>query len=102
MAAAPVPALTPRRRLRDQRALAASLLAGALSGPAAAAEPQQGIEQALGAAQQSQRGVMLFVQGQSVAGSVLRIEPGAWVELRSAQYGRIVLRLDRIDGLAHP
>jgi hypothetical protein len=42
------------------------------------------------------------VQGQQIGGGVLRIEPGQWVEMRSQQYGKIIVRLDRIDGLAQP
>ena len=55
----------------------------------------------LAQAQQEKKGVTLYVQGQTVGGGVVRIEPGQWVELRSQQYGRIIVRLDRIDGLAH-
>jgi hypothetical protein len=61
----------------------------------------KGIEQALSQAQQEKKGVTLYVHGQSIGGAVVRIEPGQWVELRSQQFGRIIVRLDRIDGLAH-
>jgi hypothetical protein len=37
-----------------------------------------------------------------VGGAVTRIEPGQWVELRNQQYGHIIVRLDRIDGVAMP
>lgn len=69
---------------------------------AQAAEPQRGIEQALATAQQEKKGVTLTVGGQTVAGGVVRIEPGQWVEMRSQQYGRIVVRMDRIDAVAMP
>jgi hypothetical protein len=59
------------------------------------------IEDTLKSAQEAKRGVVLFVTGQSVAGAVVRVEAGQWVELRSQQYARIVVRLDRIDGVAH-
>lgn len=72
------------------------------SGAAQAAEAIQGIEQALATALQDKRGITLYVNGQTIAGAVTRIEPGQWVELRNQQYGRIIVRLDRIDGIAAP
>ena len=71
-------------------------------GSASAAEPANSIEQMLGAAQQEKRSVMLYVGGQAIGGAVLRIEPGRSVELRNQQYGRIVVRLDRVDAVAQP
>lgn len=79
--------------------LAAGVLAPA---PAGAADALKGIEQALAAAQADKKGVTLYVQGQQIGGGVVRIEPGQWVEMRSQQYGKILVRLDRIDGLAQP
>ena len=67
-----------------------------------ATEPANNIEQMLGAAQQEKRSVMLYVGGQAIGGAVLRIEPGRSVELRNQQYGRIVVRLDRVDAVAQP
>ena len=46
--------------------------------------------------------LQLYVAGQTLGGAVVRIEPGQWVELRNQQHGRIVVRLDRIDGVAMP
>ncbi len=71
--------------------------------PALAAEPAaKGIEQALATAQQEKKGVMLSVAGQNIGGGVVRIEVGQWVEMKSQQYGRIVVRLDRIDAVMVP
>lgn len=80
--------------------LAAMLVLGA--GSTNAAEPANNIEQMLGTAQQEKRSVMLYVGGQAIGGAVLRIEPGRSVELRNQQYGRIVVRLDRVDAVAQP
>jgi hypothetical protein len=33
---------------------------------------------------------------------VVRVQPGTSVELRTQEFSRIVLRLDRIDGVALP
>lgn len=70
--------------------------------PALAAEPVKGIEQVLATAQQEKKGVTLSVSGQSIGGGVVRIEAGQWVEMKSQQYGRIVVRLDRIDAVMMP
>ena len=72
------------------------------SGAAHAAEAVQGMEQALATALQDKRGITLYVNGQTISGAVTRIEAGQWVELRNQQYGRIIVRLDRIDGIAAP
>lgn len=92
------------RSVRLQQAGLAAMLASACALPLAAhaAEVNKGIEQALAAAQESKKGVMLYVGGQAIGGGVTKIEPGQWVELRSQQYTRIVVRLDRIDGIAMP
>jgi hypothetical protein len=71
------------------------------AGVALADDVIKGIEQALAQAQQDKKGVTLYVHGQTIGGGVVRIEPGQWVELRNQQFGRIIVRLDRIDGLAH-
>ena len=71
------------------------------AGTALADEATKGFEQALTQAQTDKKGVTLYVHGQTIGGGVVRIEPGQWVELRSQQFGRIIVRLDRIDGMAH-
>lgn len=93
---------------RHRPAVATALLLSALAlhaGSSHANEPAPTLEQALAAARQAQRGITLYVNGQTVAGAVVRVDtstaPG-WVELRNQQFGRIVLRLDRIDGAALP
>jgi putative heme degradation protein len=93
------------RRLLRQTGLV-TLLAGALTAslhmPAQAADVNKGIEQALAAAQESKKGIMVYTGGQAIGGAVTKIEAGQWVELRNQQYGRIVVRMDRIDGIAMP
>jgi hypothetical protein len=46
------------------------------------------------------KGLTLFVQGQTIAGLVVSFSDQA-VEMRSQQYERIVVRIDRIDGIAY-
>ena len=78
------------------------LMLGAAVTGTEAAEPAKGLEDALQAALQSKRGITVYVNGQTVGGAVTRVEPGAWVELRNQEFGRIVVRWDRIDGIALP
>ena len=86
-----------------RRMLAAFAVACAFtSGPAHATDALPGIEQALSTALQDKRGITLYVNGQAISGAVTRIEAGKWVELRNQQFGRILVRLDRIDGIAAP
>ncbi|MES1264152.1 MAG: hypothetical protein ABUU24_00700 [Variovorax sp.] len=89
-------------RLRAPRHALASLAIVLCSGGAHAADATHGIEQALSAAQQDKRGITLDVNGQTIGGAVTRVEPGQWVELKNQQSGKIVVRLDRIDGIAAP
>lgn len=79
-------------------ALAITLAAGTAS----AADTTRGIEQALTAAQQDKRGITLYVSGQAIGGAVTRIEPGQWVEMKNQTASKIIVRLDRIDGIATP
>lgn len=87
---------------RHAIALLVALSFTLLAGTANAADSSRGIEQALSAAQQDKRGITLYVNGQTIAGAVTRVEPGQWVELKNQTSGKIVVRLERIDGIAAP
>ena len=84
-----------------RKSFLAMILAGATM-TALAAEPAKGLEDAVNAALASKRGVTLYVNGQTVSGAVTKVEPGQTVELRNQEFGRIVVRWDRIDGIAMP
>jgi len=58
------------------------------------------LEEILTASRDQKKGVILYVQGQSIPGLVVRIGEDGWVEMRSQQYSRIAVRLERIDGAA--
>jgi len=82
-----------------------SFLALVLAGvamSALAAEPLKGLEDAFNAAIASKRGVTLYVNGQTIGGAITKIEPGQWVELRNQEFGKIVVRWERIDAIAMP
>lgn len=49
--------------------------------------------------QKSGKGVLVYLGSHAVGGAVVKVGEQT-VELRSREYGRIVLRLDRIDGVA--
>jgi hypothetical protein len=53
----------------------------------------------LEASQNEKKGLMLYVKGQSIAGLVVKIDAET-VELRSREYGRIVVRIDSLDAVA--
>jgi len=92
----------PTTRARSARHALAALAITLASGAAGATDAARGIEQALNAAQQDKRGITLYVGGQAIGGAVTRVEPGQWVELKNQTSGRIIVRLDRIDGIAAP
>ena len=73
-----------------------------MSGAGAAESSKGGFEDALNAAMQSKRGITMYVNGQTIGGAVTRFETGAYVELRNQEFGRIVVRWERIDGIAMP
>ena len=93
---------TPSTRLKATRNAIATWTLVLAAGAAAAADAGSGIEQALKAAQQDKRGITLYVGGQAISGAVTRVEAGQWVELKNQTSGRIVVRIDRIDGVAAP
>jgi hypothetical protein len=87
---------------RAIRQALASLVITLAAGTAGAASAAQGIEQALSDALKDKRGISLYVGGQVIAGAVTRVEPGQWVELKNQTSGKIIVRIDRIDGIAAP
>ena len=50
--------------------------------------------------QKERRGLMFFLNGQTVGGAVVRLIGNDAVEIRNQTYGRIIIRLDRIDAVA--
>ena len=87
---------------RLARQAVAVLAIGLACAGATASDPAQAIEQALKTAQQDKRGITVYVNGQAIGGAVTRVEPGQWVELKNQTAGKIVVRIDRIDGVAAP
>jgi hypothetical protein len=89
--------------MRTINALRTSFVVMVLAGTAMSAwsaEPAKGMEEAFNAALASKRGVTLYVNGEKIDGAVTKIEPGQYVELRNQEFSKIVVRWDRIDGIA--
>jgi len=53
----------------------------------------------LEASQNEKKGLMLYVKGQAIPGIVVKVNNDS-VELKSREYGRIVVRMDSIDAAA--
>jgi hypothetical protein len=73
-------------------------VAVAIGSPASGKESET-MKELFEASQNEKKGLMLYVKGQTIPGIVVKI--GAdFVELRSREYGRIVIRIDSIDAAA--
>jgi len=57
------------------------------------------LHEVLQASLDGKKGVMVYVKGQSIAGVVTKMAEG-FVELRSREYSRIVVKIDSIDAIA--
>jgi hypothetical protein len=89
--------IVPRQSIR---CTAAGLVLAVLTASnAALAGPQDPLEEMLLASLNERKGVMLYIAGQSVPGRVTKFTAET-VELTSQQFGRIVVRRDRIDAVA--
>ena len=60
---------------------------------------QESYSEMFAKSQAEKKGLTLFVQGRPVVGLVTAIHDDV-VELRSQEFSRIVVRIDRIDGMA--
>lgn len=90
-----------QRSLRKACLLAACLAAVAPL-RAGAQDSDSPLIKMLEQSQKDKRGVTLHVNGQAIGAVVVKLDGGQWVELRNQQYGRILVRIDRIDAVAAP
>jgi hypothetical protein len=60
----------------------------------------QAYQELFAASQKDKRGLMFYVRGQQIGGGVVRVIGNDAVEVRNQTYGRIIIRLDAIDGVA--
>jgi hypothetical protein len=75
------------------------LLAAAAAMPAFGGKDKSMFRSILEASQTEKKGLMLYVKGQSIPGLVVKIDAES-VDLKSREYGRIVVRIDSIDAIA--
>ena len=86
-----------------RRIAAPALLAVISTTTSALAQDSSGaFTQALEQSMKDKRGIKLYLNGETVAGAVTKIEGTQWVELRSQEYSRIIVRIDRINAIAIP
>jgi hypothetical protein len=77
-----------------------SLLAAAVaSGAPVMGKDNETMRELLEASEKDKKGIMLWVKGQTIPGIVVKTA-GDFIEMRSREYSRIVVRVDSIDAVA--
>jgi hypothetical protein len=90
--------MTPYRPLLRSVLMAASLIAVA---PATLAESaNDAIVELLEASLRDKKSVTLYLDGQVLAGRVVRLAGKDLVEIASREFSRILVRLDKVNGVA--
>ena len=80
---------------RDTFAFAALLAAPAM----AAKEETAMFDELIKASMDNKKGLMFYIKGQTIGGAVTKTGNG-FVEVRSQQYSRVVIKLDSVDAVA--
>jgi hypothetical protein len=75
------------------------LIAAAAAVPAIGGKDISMFRSILEASQAEKKGLMLYVKGQAIPGLVVKVDAES-VEMRSREYGRIVVRIESIDAAA--
>ena len=87
-------------RFHMNRRTCLTVLAAAITaGVAVDGKDTEMLRSILEASLNEKKGVTLWVKGQAVPGVVTKID-AEWVEMRSREYSRIVVKLDSIDAAA--
>ena len=60
----------------------------------------QAFKELLEMSMKEKKGLTFYVQGQVIAGAVTRLIGEDAVEVKNREFGRIIIRLDRIDAIA--
>jgi hypothetical protein len=85
-----------KRRGRQLALVALGIAAMGMAKLVQAADP---FEEVLQASLTERKGVMIYVNGESIPGRVTKLGPDT-VELSSQEFRRIVVRRDRVDAVA--
>jgi len=72
----------------------------ALSSACSIAGAEQAFKELLETSMKERKGLTFYVNGQTISGSVTRLIGDDAVEVRNREFGRIIIRLDRIDAVA--
>ncbi len=74
--------------------------AALMAAPAMAAKEETAMfDELIKASMESKKGLTFYLDGQTIGGAVTKIGAG-FVELRSQQYSRIVIKLDSVNAVA--
>lgn len=87
---------------RTRQYLAVCLLGSTLAvaaTPAVANDPHP-FKELLETSLKDKKGLIFYVKGQTIPGAVTRMIGESAVEVKNREYGRIVIRLDRVDAVA--
>jgi hypothetical protein len=76
-------------------------LAALLAAPAVAAKQEETpmFDDLIKASMENKKGLTFYVKGQTIGGAVTKIGNG-FVDVRSQQYSRVVIKLDSVDAVA--
>jgi endonuclease YncB( thermonuclease family) len=95
--------LTSRKTIAVLSVLCATLVLPAVAraqSPAMASAVAQAYGELFAISQKDKKGLMFYVRGQQIGGAVVRVIGNDAVEVRNQTYGRIIIRMDRIDAVA--
>lgn len=73
--------------------------AALLAAPALEAKEETMFDELIKASMENKKGLTFYVKGQTIGGAVTKIGNG-FVEVRSQQYSRVVIKLDSVDAVA--
>ncbi len=95
----------PYRRVFLGFSTATLAVALALAGAASHAQsPRQetaaAYQELFAVSQKEKKGLMFWVGGQTIGGAVTKVIGNEAVEVRNQTYGRIIIRIERIDAVA--
>jgi hypothetical protein len=82
-----------------RRSCVTILTAAVAAGSSLNGKENDAMKELLEASLNDKKGITLYVKGQSIGGAVVKIN-GDFVELRSREFSRIVVRMEAIDGAA--
>jgi hypothetical protein len=68
--------------------------------PETATSTSQAYQALFALSQKEQRGLTFYIQGQTIPGVVTKVIGNEAIEVRNQTFGRIIIRVDRVDAVA--